>query len=141
MSLSSQAVVLPAPFELCIADGTTVAGACLLSYDAVDAYAVTARFMLAEQQATWVFGRELLRAGLHEPCGEGDVLIRPAVDDGGRAVVHLELVSPDARAVLRVSAARVTTFLDATERLVPIGTESGWVDVDELLRQLLEGVA
>lgn len=141
MSLNPQAVVLPAPFELCGADGSTVAVTCRLSYDAADAFAVTARFTLAEQQTTWVFGRDLLRAGLLEPSGEGDVLVRPGVDELGRAVVYLELLSPDGRAVLRAAAARVTTFLRATERVVPLGAESDQVDVDQLLRDLLRGVS
>ncbi len=141
MTLLPQSVVLPASFELCAADGSTLAVACRLSYDASDAYAVTARFTLGEQQTMWVLGRDLLRAGLQAACGDGDVLVRPGLDDSGRTAVYLELRSPDGRAVLRISAARITTFLRATEHVVPIGAESEQFDVDQLLRDLLRGVA
>ncbi len=137
MSLLPQAIVLPAPFELCAPDGSTVAVTCRLSYDASDAFAVTARFTLGDQQTTWIFGRDLLQSGLQVPSGEGDVHVRPGIDDSGRSAVYLELLSPDGRALLRASAARISTFLRATYLVVPIGTESDRMDVDELLEELL----
>jgi hypothetical protein len=137
MATTPHSVVLPAPFELCVADGSTIPVTCRLSYDSADAFAVTAQFTLGQQQTTWVFGRDLLQAGLQAPSGEGDVQIRPGFDDEGRPAVYLELLSPEGRALLRASAARITTFLRATQILVPVGGESERIDVDELLRELL----
>ncbi len=137
MATTPHSVVIPAPFELCATDGSTIPVTCRLSYDSADAFAVTAQFTLGEQQTTWVFGRDLLAAGLQGPSGEGDVQVRPGFDDDGRPAVYLELLSPEGRALLRASAARITTFLRATHILVPVGGESERIDVDELLRELL----
>lgn len=137
MATTPNAVVIPAPFELCLTDGSTVPVTCRLSYDSADAFAVTAQFTLGQQQTTWVFGRDLLQAGLHVPSGDGDVHVHPGLDDDGHPAVYLELLSPEGRALLRASSARITTFLRATHLVVPLGGESDRIDVDEMLRELL----
>lgn len=109
-----------------------------LRYDSRDPFAVSGDFQLDEQVVRWVFARSLLRTGLYEPTGAGDVRIRPALDEAARAVVHVELSSPDGTAVLQARAADVATFLRRTEGLVPPGCESAHVDLDHALTQLLD---
>ena len=112
-----------------------------LRYDAADPFAVRGDFCLDEQIVRWVFARTLLRTGLYEPTGEGDVRVRPCLDEEGRAVVLVELRSPDGSATMRASAKEVATFLRRTEGLVPPGCESVHVQLDSALVGLLNNRA
>src|SRR4028118_1381259 len=62
-----------------------------LRYDSGDPFAVRGDFCLDQQVVRWVFARSLLRIGLYEPTGSGDVPGRPRLDDDGRAGGHLGL--------------------------------------------------
>jgi hypothetical protein len=83
----------------------------------------------------WVFARDLLADGLIAHAGEGDVRIRPVVDDP--EVVAVELSSPSGHAVFEASAQELADFLDRTYDVVVPGNENLWVDVDEALTRLL----
>ncbi len=124
--------------ELLDAEGLTSPVQAELRYDSGDPFAVRGDFCLDEQVVRWVFARSLLRTGLYEPTGSGDVRVRPWLDPDGRAVVHIELSSPDGAAVLQARAGDVATFLRRTEGLVPPGCESAHVDLDRALSQLLD---
>ena len=124
--------------ELLDSDGDTSPVQAELRYDSADPFAVRGDFCLDEQVVRWVFARSLLRTGLYEPTGAGDVRVRPWLDTEGRAVMHIELSSPDGSAVLQARARDVATFLRRTEGLVPPGCESAHVDLDGALSQLLD---
>jgi len=124
--------------ELLDSEGATSPVQAELRYDSGDPFAVRGDFCLDEQVVRWVFARSLLRTGLYEPTGSGDVRVRPWLDTDGRAVVHIELSSPDGAAVLQARASDVATFLRRTEGLVPPGCESAHVDLDRALSQLLD---
>ncbi len=109
-----------------------------LRYDAADPFAIRGDFCLGGQVVRWVFARSLLRAGLYEPTGSGDVHVRPWLDEEGRAVVMIELSSPDGSAAMRGPAQDMASFLRRTEGLVPPGCESAHVDLDGALTRLLE---
>ena len=110
-----------------------------LSYLASDPYAVTAVFHADETSpVTWTFGRDLLAAGLNEPSGEGDVGVWPSTSRGA-AVVCMALTSPSGQALLEASRTDVETFLAASYELVPSGTESSHLDLDQDLLRLLAG--
>ena len=53
-----------------------------LLYDFNEPYAIDAEFHTADGDVTWVFGRDLLNAGLTTPTGEGDVAIWPSTQQG-----------------------------------------------------------
>ena len=82
-----------------------------------------------------MLSRDLLRAGLTGPSGEGDVRLWPA--RGGLDVVFLQLRAPSGEALFELSGAAVTDFLRETEQLVPVGTESDTLRVDDELSALL----
>ncbi len=124
--------------ELIDRDGDTSPVQAELRYDSGDPFAVRGDFCLDEQVVRWVFARSLLRTGLYEPAGAGDVRVRPWIDGAGRAAVHIELSSPDGMAVLQAQASEVATFLQRAESLVPRGTESSHVDLDDALGRLLD---
>jgi hypothetical protein len=85
----------------------------------------------------WLLSRDLLRAGLAAPVGEGDVRLWPA--RGGLDVVFLQLRAPSGEALFELSGAVVGDFLRETEQLVPAGTESDALRVDDELSALLRG--
>ena len=108
-----------------------------LRYDAADPYAVDAVFHTGEPRGVrWVFARELLSEGLFRPSGDGDVHVSPLVDENGRAIVLIELRSPDGEAVLHAPAEGLAAFLQSTYAIVAPGGESGHVDLDVLVEEL-----
>lgn len=108
-----------------------------LGYTAADPWAVTADFVTADGDVTWVFGRELLEAGLAGAAGDGDVTVWPVTGPTGD-VLYLSLASPHGSALLEADLDEVRGFLRATHVLVPPGTEGAHLDMDAELRSLLE---
>jgi hypothetical protein len=123
-----------------------------LVYDSTDPFAVRVRFgdgaaddvepALYDDPdddggVEWLLSRDLLRAGLTGPVGEGDVRLWPA--RGGLDVLFLQLRAPSGEAMFELSGAVVGDFLRETELLVPAGGESDLLRVDEELSALLRG--
>jgi hypothetical protein len=117
----------------------------LLCYDASDPFAVRLAFgdvgddaAVAEPDEagiTWLVSRELMRAGLDGPAGDGDVRIWPA--HAATDVLFLHLRAPSGEALFELSRATVAAFLRQTESLVPAGTESELLHLDDELHALL----
>lgn len=108
-----------------------------LRYDASCPYAVTATFDDDGAPVSWTFARDLLRLGLYEPVGAGDVHIRPDLDDFGHAAVLVELRSPSGVALALLPAREVSSFVDGAVEVVRPGAESRHLDIDAGLRALL----
>jgi hypothetical protein len=104
-----------------------------LHYDPSDPYAVTAVFITGATQVRWTFGRDLLAEGLYEPTGDGDVHVWPCLDADGRAVVIIELCSPDGEALVQAQTGDLSAFVDRMNRAVAPGRESDNMDVDAAL--------
>ena len=121
----------------------------LLCYDPTDPFAVRIAFGdvgdendlvdVEEAGIAWLVSRELLQSGLDRPAGEGDVRVWPA--HGATDVLFLHLRAPSGEALFELSRATVAAFLRQTETLVPSGTESALLDLDEELHALLSGGA
>jgi hypothetical protein len=119
----------------------------LLCYDAADPFAVRIAFgdvgdengiVDAEEAGiAWLVSRELLQSGLARPAGEGDVRVWPA--HGATDVLFLHLRAPSGEALFELSRATVAGFLRETEALVPTGSESTMLALDEELQALLSG--
>jgi hypothetical protein len=119
----------------------------LLCYDATDPFAVRIAFGdvgdqnelvdVEEAGIAWLVSRELLQSGLDRPSGEGDVRVWPA--HGATDVLFLHLRAPSGEALFELSRATVAAFLRQTEALVPSGSESGMLSLDEELHALLSG--
>jgi hypothetical protein len=117
----------------------------LLCYDPADPYAVRICFGevgasaeaggVDEDGITWLVGRDLLRAGLERPAGEGDVRIWPA--QGATDVLFLHLQAPSGEALFEVSRATVAGFLRHTDGMVAPGSETALLHLDEELLALL----
>jgi len=106
-------------------------------YDAEDPFAVALTFHLGDDVLRCDVARSLLVQGLTDPAGEGDVCLWPHVTEEGRAVVVLSLCSTHGELVGEVHAFQLYRFITRTLALVPLGTESEWLDVDGAVAQLL----
>ena len=119
----------------------------LLCYDPTDPFAVRIAFGdvgderdlvdVEEAGIAWLVSRELLQSGLDRPSGEGDVRVWPA--HGANDVLFLHLLAPSGEALFELSRATVAAFIRQTEALVPSGSESAMLSLDEELQALLSG--
>jgi hypothetical protein len=117
----------------------------LLCYDAADPFAVRIAFGDVGDDSgvvdsddggiAWLVSRELLQSGLDRPCGDGDVRVWPA--HAATDVLFLHLRAPSGEALFELSRATVAGFLRQTEVLVPSGSESSLLDIDDELYVLL----
>ncbi|MFI6727217.1 SsgA family sporulation/cell division regulator [Streptomyces sp. R-74717] len=108
-----------------------------LTYRTEDPYAVHIAFHVGSDfPVYWTFARDLLVEGVFRPCGQGDVRIWPTKVDR-RNVIFVALSSPDGDALLEVPSAVVATWVERTLRLVPPGTETERLGIDEALSELL----
>ena len=85
----------------------------------------------------WVLLRDLLRHGLTEPVGDGDVRIRPALR---RDRVRLELRGGPSTCGFTVPRRSLEEFLQATEDVVPAGAERTEHAIDALIAGLLKEI-
>lgn len=108
-----------------------------LTYDPRCPFAVTVAFASGPRTVRWTFGRDLLRKGLFEPAGDGDVHVRPELDMEGRAVVIIELRSPEGIALVQARARDVHRFVQAMTTAVRPGTESEHLDIDATIEAVL----
>ncbi|MDZ7578342.1 MAG: SsgA family sporulation/cell division regulator [Candidatus Nanopelagicales bacterium] len=107
-----------------------------VSYCANDPFAVTASFRTGEGNVTWVFARDLLRDGLTEAVGEGDVAIRPVHPSRG-AKVLITLSSPSGSARLEGPRDDLRLFVNDMYSLVPEDEEWRYVRIDSVINELL----
>lgn len=108
-----------------------------LSYTADDPYAISMAFHVGtDEPVEWIFARELLASGLQGPSGEGDVRIWPAAEIDCEVII-LALSSPFGEALFEVPRSDAAAFLARSYRVIPVGAESGFVDLDGELDDLL----
>jgi hypothetical protein len=111
----------------------------LFSYDARDPYAVRITFgsphVGSADAVTWLVARELLRAGLDQPTGDGDVRLVPTAARSD--VLFLHLRAPSGEALIELSRTALAAFVRGTETVVPFGAEAAAIDLDEELAILL----
>ena len=107
-----------------------------LGYYPADPYAVTATFRTSGGDVVWTFARELLIGGLTAPAGEGDVHVWPCLDTAGRAMVIIELNSPDGELLVQVPSRELHRFVNRTLSAVALGGEGDFLDLDQLILQL-----
>ncbi len=135
---NAETVARDVEMRILLDNGTSVPMPCTLCYTLQDPFAVSASFRSSEGSVTWVFGRELLKAGTRTSAGEGDIRISPR-HAASRSMLHLELSSPSGQAIMEGPLASVTDFLDATYELLPEGYEWQYLNFDTALAELLNG--
>lgn len=133
MGVQTDNVAFDLEFALVVADAEPIKVSACLRYDVRDPFAVCVSFDAgAADRIEWTFARELLDRGLWQANGEGDVKVWPR----GESVV-LALCSPSGRAVLETPRQPVADFVARTQRLVPAGQETAFIDLDRELTALL----
>lgn len=112
-----------------------------LFYSRQDPYAVRIAFYVGlEEPVEWIFARDLLSRGIQGRQGTGDVQVWPSPGPAGGdsgSVLTIELTSPYGQARFETPAREVTDFLRRAHEIVPDGEESGHVDLDAELNDLL----
>src|SRR4051794_2700237 len=137
LNSAKSAVTQSLALDLIDNSGTATPMQAALSYDPRDPYAVSAVFMTGAGNVRWTFGRDLLLAGIYEPCGDGDVHVWPCLDADGHAVVIVELCSPDGEALVQAKSGDLTNFVERMTKAVEPGTESALTDVDGAITAIL----
>ena len=123
--------------QVVLDQGNRVALPATLSYCASDPFAVTATFRTGENEITWVFARELLREGMGNVAGHGDIVVRPGHPSRG-ARVTLTLSSPSGNAVIEGPRHQILEFVEAVYDAVPEDTEWMYLDMDRAIEDLLQ---
>ena len=135
--MSSSRVLTQQLSVRCLAPGPPREIEAEFRYDADDPFAVALSFDLGDDVLRWDLARSVLARGMTDPSGEGDVCLWPNVTEEGRAVVVLSLFSTYGELVGEVRTNQLYRFITRTLALVPLGTESEWLDVDGVVAQLL----
>lgn len=111
------------------------------AYQVVDPYAVTLAVRVHEGHwIEWQVARDLLIVAMDCTAGEGDIRMSPKTAFG-RDILEIEIRSTDGRAVLEVERDPLHEFIDAATALVPLGTESDHVDLDEEIARITRSTA
>ena len=138
---SSSTVSAEVGLRLVTTPQTIVALTGSLFYSRQDPYAVRIAFHAGlEEPVEWIFARDLLSRGILGRRGIGDVQVWPSPGPvGGErgSVLTIELTSPRGRARLETPAREVADFLRRAHQIVPDGQESGHIDIDAELNDLL----
>jgi hypothetical protein len=85
----------------------------------------------------WELARTVLVQGITGVAGAGHARVWPIVNDAGRSLVVLHLESPQGELVAEVLTTQLDRFLGRTTGIVPLGTESEHLDLDQVIGQLL----
>jgi hypothetical protein len=149
---SSTTISAELGLRLVVPQQTIVPLVASLYYSGSDPYAVRMAFHVGtDEPVEWIFARDLLAAGIDARQGDGDVKVWPsaqscAESDGleviGDAstegtVLNIELSSPFGQAHFEAPAQAMAAFLHRTYQIVPAGQESGHIDIEAELNDLL----
>jgi hypothetical protein len=122
-----------------------------LSYCCADPYAVRVAFKVCtDEPVEWIFARDLLTAALDSREGIGDVQAWPSAAScdpaagkaqegvaAGHSILNIAISSPFGQAQFELSAGAMAEFLRRTYEVVPAGQESGYLNFDAELAELL----
>ncbi|WP_330328487.1 SsgA family sporulation/cell division regulator [Streptomyces sp. NBC_00536] len=111
----------------------------VFTYRADDPFAVSIGFSCAGEHIEWWVGREVLHEGLMWPSGipGADIRVLPLGRHGMSPSILLALTSPFGRALVEFATHEIVAFLNATDQLVPQGTESAEIDMDGAIADML----
>jgi hypothetical protein len=142
-SSSSTTVSAELGLRLVVPQQTIVPLVASLYYSGNDPYAIRMAFHVGtDEPVEWIFARDLLAAGIESRQGEGDVQVWPsqpadAAEGSDDVVLNIELSSPFGQAHFEAPAEAMSAFLRKTYQVVPAGKESGFVDIEAELNDLL----
>lgn len=91
---------------------------------------------VGDKVVRWELAGSVLAQGITDPADESDICLWSLVTNEGRAVVVMSLGAAHGEQVVDVCTNRLFRFLTCTLGLVPLGSESAWLDVDAVVEQL-----
>ena len=106
-------------------------------YDVAEPYAVRVIFHDDDIAAQPELARSSLARGVLEPVGGGRVSMWPSLTVDGRAVVVMSVTGLGGDLVCEITTDQIHRFLTRTYTLVPVGTESDYIDLDAVVERLL----
>ena len=108
-----------------------------LDFCADDPYAIKMSFHVGtDEPVEWIFARELLAKGLESRAGDGDVKVWPE-ETTGADILNIALSSPFGEAHFEAPMSATAEFLRSTYGIIPAGSESDFIDLDDELDELL----
>jgi hypothetical protein len=154
---SSTTISAELGLRLVVPQQTIVPLVASMYYSGSDPYAVRMAFHVGtDEPVEWIFARDLLAAGIESRHGDGDVQVWPSPiscaeaddldvigsadasgTDIGGTVLNIELSSPFGQAHFEAPAQAMSAFLKRTYQIVPAGKESGFIDIETELNDLL----
>jgi hypothetical protein len=149
---SSTTISAELGLRLVVPQQTIVPLVASLYYSGSDPYAVRMAFHVGtDEPVEWIFARDLLAAGIDARQGEGDVRVWPSAQSCAESeglevigdastegtVLNIELSSPFGQAHFEAPAQAMAAFLHRTYQIVPAGQESGYIDIEAELNDLL----
>lgn len=110
------------------------------AYETTNPFAISVLVHTEQGDVVRELSRDLVQAGLSGPAGEGGARLWPTVDIVGRPLLAIELgVRGGGTVVLQAPAYRMGFFVARTTALVPRGTETAHLGLDDLAERLLAG--
>jgi Streptomyces sporulation and cell division protein, SsgA len=149
---SSTTISAELGLRLVVPQQTIVPLVASMFYSGSDPYAVRMAFHVGtDEPVEWIFARDLLSAGIESRQGEGDVHVWPSPgscahsgdldrtgsSQPGEKILNIELSSPFGQAHFEAPAQAMAAFLRRTYQIVPAGQESGHIDIEAELNDLL----
>jgi hypothetical protein len=145
---SSTTISAELGLRLIVPQQTIVPLVASMYYSGSDPYAVRMAFHVGtDEPVEWIFARDLLASGIRSRQGEGDVKVWPSAKSCAEpdrpaagpecTVLNIELSSPFGQAHFEAPAQAMAAFLQRTYQIVPAGQESGFVDIETELNDLL----
>jgi len=149
---SSATISAELGLRLVVPQQTIVPLVASMYYSGSDPYAVRMAFHVGtDEPVEWIFARDLLAAGIESRQGEGDVQVWPSpmsvaeadgldvigTSDVSGMILNIELSSPFGQAHFEAPAQAMSAFLQRTYQIVPAGKESGFIDIETELNDLL----
>jgi hypothetical protein len=152
---SSTTISAELGLKLVVPQQTIVPLVASMYYSGSDPYAVRMAFHVGtDEPVEWIFARDLLAAGIESRHGDGDVQVWPSLASVAETsdldvigmtesqgpqgkVLNIELSSPFGQAHFEAPAEAMSAFLARTYQIVPADQESGYIDIETELNDLL----
>ncbi|KAA0940232.1 SsgA family sporulation/cell division regulator [Streptomyces apricus] len=90
------------------------------------------------QDVEWNLSREQLLTGLRQHEGCGDIAVWPSVRRQGEEVVRMRLGPPESGVIVEIERATLGAWLESTLGLIPRGSETDHLFLDQVIDDIFE---
>ncbi|MFG2440974.1 SsgA family sporulation/cell division regulator [Streptomyces sp. NPDC048508] len=107
-------------------------------YKESDPFAVSIDFIFDGTVTSWKFARELIKEGLRQPSGQGDITIWTAANDAKSYSIYFRLHSTEGVTIMEGDFHSISQWLEQSYMIIPCGAESLSIDWEVILRKFFE---